>query len=55
MAGETIDDMIDATMTADNKAARKRHLLDGPEELAAFALTAERQVDLPTSASDNRA
>ena len=34
MAGETIDDMIDANMTADVKAARKRHLLDGPEEFS---------------------
>lgn len=34
MAGETIDDMIDPTMTADNKAARKRRLLDGPEEFS---------------------
>lgn len=32
MAGETIDDMIDATITAEGKAARKRDLLDGPEE-----------------------
>jgi hypothetical protein len=34
MAGETIDDMINANMTADVKAARKRHLLDGPEEFS---------------------
>jgi hypothetical protein len=34
MAGETIDDMINATMAADDKAARKRHLLDGPEEFS---------------------
>ena len=31
MAGETIDDMINATMTADVKAACK---LDGPEEFS---------------------
>lgn len=34
MAGETIDDMIDPTMTADSEAARKRRLLDGPEEFS---------------------
>ena len=34
MAGETIDDMINASMTADVKAASKRHLLDGPEEFS---------------------
>jgi hypothetical protein len=34
MAGETIDGMIDATTTPGNKAARKRHLLDGPEEFS---------------------
>ena len=34
MAGETIDDMINATVPADDKAARKRHLLDGPEEFS---------------------
>lgn len=34
MAGETIDDMINATMTDDVKAARKRHLLDGPQEFS---------------------
>ena len=34
MAGETIDDMINANMTADNKAARKRRLLDGHEEFS---------------------
>jgi len=34
MAGETIDAMINANMTADVKVASKRHLLDGPEELS---------------------
>lgn len=34
MAGETIDDMINANLTADDKAASKRHLLDGPEEFS---------------------
>lgn len=34
MAGETIDDMISANMTANVKAASKRHLLDGPEEFS---------------------
>lgn len=32
MAGDTIDDMINANMTAGVKAASKRQLLDGPEE-----------------------
>ncbi|WFU69201.1 hypothetical protein [Bradyrhizobium sp. CB2312] len=34
MAGETINHMIDSTMTADNKAVRKRRLLDEPEEFS---------------------
>lgn len=34
MAGETIDDMIDPTVPADNKASRKRRLLDGPDEFS---------------------
>jgi hypothetical protein len=34
MAGETIDGMIATAVTADDKAARKRHLLDGPEEFS---------------------
>jgi hypothetical protein len=48
MAGEMIDDMIDATMTADNKAARKR-LLDGPEEFSRVRVDrrkASRSADL---------
>lgn len=32
MAGETIDDMGDATTTANDRATRKRDLLNGPEE-----------------------
>ena len=34
MAGETIDDMINGTVTDDAKAARKRDLLDGPREFS---------------------
>lgn len=34
MAGETIDDMIDANMTSGVRAASKRRLLDGPEEFS---------------------
>jgi hypothetical protein len=32
MAGDAIVNMIDATTAADDRAARKRHLLTGPEE-----------------------
>jgi hypothetical protein len=34
MAGETIDDMGDATTTADDRAARKQDLLNGPQEFS---------------------
>ncbi|MGH6714967.1 MAG: hypothetical protein ACREDC_02135 [Bradyrhizobium sp.] len=32
MAGDTIDRKSDTTTTADDRAIRKRDLLDGPEE-----------------------
>jgi len=32
MAADTIDDMGDATANAGDRASRKRHLLNGPEE-----------------------
>lgn len=32
MAAETIDGMADATVNAGDRASRKRHLLNGPEE-----------------------
>lgn len=32
MAGDAIDNMVDAMASADDQAARKRHLLNGPEE-----------------------
>ena len=32
MAGNTIDDMSDATAHPGDQASRKRHLLKGPEE-----------------------
>jgi hypothetical protein len=34
MAGEAIDNMTDATATAHDKVARKRDLLNGPEEFS---------------------
>jgi hypothetical protein len=55
MAGETIDGMIATAMTADDKAARKRHRLTGLKSLAAFALTAGRRVGRLTAAINNQA
>ena len=34
MAGEVIDNMVDASATADDQAARKKRLLNGPEEFS---------------------
>jgi hypothetical protein len=34
MAGQTIDDMSDATTAVDDRAARKQDLLNGPEEFS---------------------
>ncbi|GLR90105.1 hypothetical protein [Bradyrhizobium iriomotense] len=34
MAGDTIDGLIDARTTAEDRATRKRHLLNGPEEFS---------------------
>lgn len=47
MAGETIDDIINANMTADVKAASKRHLLDVPEEFSRVRVD-RRSVSLST-------
>jgi hypothetical protein len=32
MAGKQLDDLVDASASADQQATRKRHLLSGPEE-----------------------
>jgi hypothetical protein len=49
MASETIDNLGDATATAGHRTARKRRLLDGPEEFSRVRLdrrkTANRSAD----------
>jgi len=43
MAGDTIDGMSDAATTADDRAIRKRDLLDGPEEFGRVRLDRPRR------------
>lgn len=42
LAGETIDHVIDATTTPDDRATRKRHLLNGPEEFSRIRVDRRR-------------